>query len=251
MNQSGFYEEEPQPTQNVKFLDPGANNPPVQKFVHPAESGDYIAEYLAKVKSRQAPPQLTPGSRVKNPNIDLASANNFKSYYEQLGLLKQIDQDRTATAAARSQHQRNAALQNVGRAQPQGTGGSAGQLKYTGGGNVMGWISQAADILRQHGVNLTPQDMQWIGIMIHHESGGNPNAINLWDSNAKAGIPSKGLMQTIDPTFNNNKLPGFNDIYNPIHNIIAGVRYAIRRYGSIANVPGIRNLNSGRGYVGY
>jgi len=88
--------------------------------------------------------------------------------------------------------------------------------------------------------------------MIQHESGGNPNAINLWDSNAKKGIPSKGLMQTIDPTFNSYKLAGYNDIYNPVHNIIAGVRYSLRNYKSLSNVPGIRNLNSGRGgYVGY
>lgn len=34
------------------------------------------------------------------------------------------------------------------------------------------------------------------------ESTLNPNAANDWDSNAKAGIPSKGLFQFIEPTFN-------------------------------------------------
>lgn len=34
---------------------------------------------------------------------------------------------------------------------------------------------------------------------MQHESGGNPNAINNWDINAKRGTPSKGLMQVIDP----------------------------------------------------
>jgi hypothetical protein len=33
------------------------------------------------------------------------------------------------------------------------------------------------------------------------ESSGNPTAINTWDSNAQAGIPSAGLMQFIEPTF--------------------------------------------------
>ena len=46
---------------------------------------------------------------------------------------------------------------------------------------------------------MNPND---IWMIIQHESGGNPNAINNWDSNAAAGMPSKGLMQTIDPTFN-------------------------------------------------
>jgi hypothetical protein len=36
---------------------------------------------------------------------------------------------------------------------------------------------------------------------MNQESGGNPRAINNWDSNAKRGTPSKGLMQVIDPTF--------------------------------------------------
>lgn len=71
------------------------------------------------------------------------------------------------------------------------------------------------------------------------------------NSNAKAGHPSKGLMQCIDSTFNAHKLPGHNDIYNPVDNIIAGVRYTMSRYGSIANTPGLQAMSHGGGYVGY
>ena len=68
------------------------------------------------------------------------------------------------------------------------------------------------------------------------ESGGNPKAINLWDSNARAGIPSKGLMQVIDPTFQAYARPGFNkNIWDPLSNILASVRYAVSRYGSLTN----------------
>ncbi len=35
-----------------------------------------------------------------------------------------------------------------------------------------------------------------------HESGFNPTVSNDWDSNAQAGIPSKGLFQFIEPTYN-------------------------------------------------
>ena len=67
------------------------------------------------------------------------------------------------------------------------------------------------------------------------ESGGNPRAINNWDSNAKRGTPSKGLMQVIDPTFNAYARPGFNkNIYDPLSNILASIRYAVSRYGSLA-----------------
>lgn len=70
----------------------------------------------------------------------------------------------------------------------------------------------------------------WLS-QINSESGGNPAAINLWDSNAKAGIPSKGLLQTIDPTFNAYKFKGYNDIWNGFHNMLAAMNYAKTRYG--------------------
>jgi len=119
-------------------------------------------------------------------------------------------------------------------------------------GDVAQWIQQAMAILRQQGINLSPADASYIATIIQYESGGNPNAINLWDSNAAAGHPSKGLMQTIDPTFNSYALSGHTNVYNPVDNIIAGTRYALSRYGSLSNVPGIRNiLHHSGGYVGY
>jgi len=118
-------------------------------------------------------------------------------------------------------------------------------------GDVQEWIRQAIAELRARGINVSDADAQTIWEIIQHESGGNPNAINNWDSNAAKGTPSKGLMQTIDPTFESYKLPGHNDIWNPVDNICAGVNYAVQRYGSLANVPGIKATHGGGGYVGY
>ncbi|SEG99449.1 WXG100 family type VII secretion target [Nonomuraea solani] len=143
------------------------------------------------------------------------------------------------------------------------TGGSGGFGGYgpsgpppAGGGpaptgQVKDWIEQAIAILTKNGVPASKMNASDIWMIIKHESGGNPNAINNWDSNAAKGTPSKGLMQTIDPTFNAHKLAGHGDIYNPVDNIIAGVRYAIERYGSVSNVPGVVNSKQGLGYVGY
>ncbi len=81
---------------------------------------------------------------------------------------------------------------------------------------------------------------------MQHESGGNPKAINNWDINAQRGTPSKGLMQVIDPTFRANALAPYDkDIYDPLSNMIAAIRYTLGRYGS---------LYAGwtaRGYKGY
>lgn len=121
-----------------------------------------------------------------------------------------------------------------------------GDIKVGGKENVRKWILAAMAI--------TGVPLSWLNPLITiamRESGGNPRAINLWDINAKRGTPSKGLFQTIDPTFNRYKLPGLNNIWNPVHNAVAAIRYIIDRYGTVWNVPGIRNLMRGRGYVGY
>ncbi|TDQ05375.1 transglycosylase SLT domain-containing protein [Labedaea rhizosphaerae] len=118
-------------------------------------------------------------------------------------------------------------------------------------GNVDEWIKEAIKVLQAHGVNVSEADIPTIWAIIQHESGGNPNAINNWDSNAAAGHPSKGLMQCIDSTFNAYKMPGYDNIYGPVDNICAGVNYAISRYGSLSNVPGIASMASGGGYKGY
>ncbi|HEX3789220.1 MAG TPA: transglycosylase SLT domain-containing protein [Pseudonocardiaceae bacterium] len=137
-------------------------------------------------------------------------------------------------------------------------GGGGGGMGASGGppsspppGNVQQWIQQAIQTLEAAGVPASEINSQDIWTIIQHESGGNPNAINLWDSNAQAGHPSKGLMQTIDSTFNSYKLPGHDNIYSPVDNIVAGVRYALSRYGSLSNVPGIKAVHAGGSYVGY
>jgi hypothetical protein len=118
-------------------------------------------------------------------------------------------------------------------------------------GDLADWIHQATDILRANGMPVNNADVQLIATIIQHESGGDPSAVNLWDGNAQAGHPSIGLMQCIDTTFDAYKLPGHNNIENPVDNIIAGVRYAVARYGSLSNVPGIASLSQGGSYVGY
>jgi LysM repeat protein len=128
---------------------------------------------------------------------------------------------------------------------------SAGAVGPVPPGQVGDWIKQAMTELQKAGVDTSKINPQDIATIIQHESGGNPNAQNNWDSNAKAGHPSIGLMQTIQPTFDSYKLPGHNNIRNPVDNIIAGVRYAIARYGSVSNVPGIKAVHSGGSYVGY
>ncbi|MFD9624058.1 transglycosylase SLT domain-containing protein [Streptomyces virginiae] len=98
------------------------------------------------------------------------------------------------------------------------------------------WIKEALDVMADKQI---PGSYGGIYRNLMRESSGDPYAINLWDSNAKAGIPSKGLMQVIDPTFKSYHVNGTSwDIYDPVANISAACNYAAHRYGSIDNVNG-------------
>ncbi|MGI5427882.1 transglycosylase SLT domain-containing protein [Streptomyces sp. CA-179760] len=102
--------------------------------------------------------------------------------------------------------------------------------------NLDGWIREALDVMAQKGI---PGSYDGIYRNVMRESSGNPQAINNWDSNAVAGTPSKGLLQTIDPTFQAYHVDGTSwDPYDPVANITAACNYAADRYGSIDNVNG-------------
>ena len=100
--------------------------------------------------------------------------------------------------------------------------------------NLDGWIRQALAIMNTKDI---PGSYSGLHRNIMRESSGNPNAINGWDINAVNGVPSKGLLQVIQPTFNAYHVAGTSrNIYDPVANITAAANYAAHRYGSIDNV---------------
>lgn len=109
-------------------------------------------------------------------------------------------------------------------------GGGGGGGGASVGGNVDSWITTA--------LGITGTDMSWLGpyrTLISRESGGNPNAENHWDSNQQYG-GTFGIAQVIPPTFASYHLPGFDNIMDPVANLIASIRYIKASYGSIFNV---------------
>lgn len=102
---------------------------------------------------------------------------------------------------------------------PQGTG-------------VARWRDSVVRALKANGIE--PNDFRVSKILatIQRESGGDPNVQNNWDSNARAGTPSIGLMQTIGPTFNAYKHPGHDNIRNGYDNLLAAINYIKHRYGT-------------------
>jgi tape measure domain-containing protein len=123
---------------------------------------------------------------------------------------------------------------------------------FTGSGDTGGmsgverWRSLAIKALKMEG-QYSASNLNAMMNQMRTESGGNPRAINNWDINAINGDPSKGLLQVIGSTFRAHARAPFNkDIYDPLSNMLASIRYAVSRYGSLtAAYRGVGYENGG------
>lgn len=107
-------------------------------------------------------------------------------------------------------------------------------VNYNPSAGVEQWRTLATRALQMTG-QYSEANLERLLYQMQTESGGNPNAINNWDINAINGTPSKGLMQVIDPTFRAYAMPGYDkNIYDPLSNMLASIRYAVSTYGSLA-----------------
>ena len=175
---------------------------------------DYIYAHLSKAL-------VSVGDKVdKGQKIGLMGSTGNSTgahiHYEVRKNGKAIDPEKKAASAAVS---RTVPIKGIG------------PVKL--GATVERWRTTAERALRMTG-QFSESNLNRTLYQMQTESTGNPRAINLWDSNFKRGTPSKGLMQVIDPTFKNNAHPSYRkDIYDPISNILASIRYAVRTYGSL------------------
>lgn len=92
------------------------------------------------------------------------------------------------------------------------------EAQFESGGASPDLIRAAA--AKMH-VAISGGDISHIMNVIKHESGGNARAINNWDSNAKRGDPSKGILQFIQSTFNKYAVAGHHNIYSPFDQLLA------------------------------
>ena len=74
--------------------------------------------------------------------------------------------------------------------------GALSLANYNPAAGVEQWRSTVIKALKMEG-QYSDANVKRTLYQMQTESGGNPKAINLWDSNAKKGTPSKGLMQVL------------------------------------------------------
>ena len=112
-----------------------------------------------------------------------------------------------------------------------GDGGSSNP----GGSGVQRWKPDVIKALKKNGFEASASQVSaWMKV-IARESNGDPSVVNNWDANARMGMPSKGLVQTIQPTFDAYKFPGHNNPLNGYDDLLAGIHYMKAKYGSGAS----------------
>lgn len=122
----------------------------------------------------------------------------------------------------------------------------AGGLSYSGTAPTLGSASASPAILAaiRQAMGIVGVPASWLGpllTLISRESSFNPNAYN-------SILGASGLMQVIPSTFAAYALPGYGGIFNPVANVIAGLRYILARYGTIFNVGQATSPTPTRGY---
>lgn len=123
----------------------------------------------------------------------------------------------------------------------------ADNIKNPGGSGVERWRPIVKRALAKNGLPTTSDYVDaWLR-QIATESGGNPHAVqgNIGDINNATGDLAKGLVQTISATFEANAFPRHHDIFNGYDDLLAGIRYALNKYGR----SGMLNvIGHGHGY---
>ncbi|MFG2590794.1 transglycosylase SLT domain-containing protein [Streptomyces sp. NPDC048438] len=171
--------------------------------------------------------KLTIGGKAENKSADKGEKVESKA---------SASSDRASEGAGRADRSERTSTPTAAEGAPAAAEAApaAEPVSYTN--DLDGWIKESLAVMAEHGI---PGSYEGIHRNIIRESAGNPQAINNWDINAINGVPSKGLLQVIDPTFQAYHVPGTSmDSYDPVANITAACNYAADRYGSIDNVFG-------------
>jgi LysM repeat protein len=138
--------------------------------------------------------------------------------------------------------------------------GAVTYARFSGKGSVSHWATRACSIMGLPHANWA----RGYAVLCARESSGQPNAINHYDSNARGPIQSdgyplhcsRGISQCIPDTFAAyHQVRTSADIYNPVANIAASIKYVRARYGVAADghdlAARVQQANPNRPPLGY
>ena len=120
--------------------------------------------------------------------------------------------------------------------------------EWSGGGDLDKWITDGFKF--GNAFEDTPDNHAKMKARAMQESGGDPNAVNNYDSNAQAGTPSKGVVQVIEPEwklrqtqYGDDAGPFDDNWMNPVKSVGIGSRRMKAVYGEVLG-------DTGQGYKG-
>lgn len=149
-----------------------------------------------------------------------------------IGKVAQGAVDKARAAANKVLASQQGAGAGVGQAGVEGTASGGGVA--AGSAQMRAWAKAG---LIAAGLPGSSSEVSTIVYTMTRESGGNPRSENTTDSNARAGHPSRGLMELIPENFAKYHVAGTaNDVFDPVANVAASVRYMIARYGHIVGM---------------
>lgn len=195
-------------------------DPNQQQYQNDPRSGDYVAYGLQAMANRKAPPELSPGSRVKQADTSQFDPQNFQSYYAMLGNITDIGKSRTAAEEARQaykqQQARQAALNVSANVQSNSGGSYVGSIPSNPKAN----FRFAQEIAPKFGWGAN-ELAAWYTLGMK-ESGWNNNIKNKHST-------AYGIGQFLDSTWG---AYGFVKSADPAYQVNAMATYIKRRYGS-------------------
>lgn len=233
MTQEEFYQaqQDNQRTLMGSPVDQSVSNAP-QQYANDPRSADYVNYGLQAMANRKAPPELSPGSRVKTADTSQYAPENFQSYYSMLGNIVDIGNQQTAAAQARSAFQRQQSMQKIAN-------GSA-SVQSNGGGSYVGSVPSnpaanftfAQQIAPNYGWDAN-QLAAWYRLGMK-ESGWRNTAQNPTST-------AYGIGQFLDSTWKGYGIPKTSD---PRLQVEAMARYIKARYGTPANALAFHNAHN-------
>jgi hypothetical protein len=146
-----------------------------------------------------------------------------------LGSVTDLSQAALDTTRGAAQANLDAVIGSLSAETP-GGGGGVGGGKAASRGQMVAWARRALAMTQgRTGIGPSMPNIEKILTLAMKESSWITDSINLWDSNAKAGNPSGGLMHVTIDKVGGSKAA----LFNPIKNMIASIIYQKARYGGL------------------
>lgn len=202
------------------------------QYANEPVTGNYIASGLDRIANRKAPPQLEPSARVRIADMSKTAPDNFKSFYDMLGLINQRGSEMLGAAQAQAAYKRQQQAAALAAQQVQGFnlptlqsggGGSKHGNAYGNGvpSNPRENFKFAQNIAGNYGWNNPKELSAWYTLGMK-ESG--------WRNTAQNPISTAyGIGQFLNGTWGRYGIPKTSD---PALQVEAMARYIRHRYGS-------------------